>query len=199
MRLQQAERNLAKSMISSPVSGNVDARRISVGDYVSPGRPLFQLSTRDRLRARLPFPETLALVLRDGLPVRLSTPMAPGEVMARITDIQPEITPTNRAINVIVDLENPGDWAPGASVTGSVRVALHEDVVVIPVTSLVYRPAGTVVYVLEDGRARERPVVAGLRQSGVIEILKGLSAGEPVAVDGAGFLTDGAAVDLKGR
>jgi membrane fusion protein (multidrug efflux system) len=39
-------------------------------------------------------------------------------------------------------------------------------------------------------------VDTGLRQDGMQEILKGISPGETVAVDGAGFLTDGAAVAL---
>ncbi|WP_286291534.1 hypothetical protein [Methylomarinovum tepidoasis] len=36
----------------------------------------------------------------------------------------------------------------------------------------------------------------GLVRGGRVEILDGLAAGEPVVVDGAGFLTDGAAVEV---
>ncbi len=198
VRLQQAERNIAKARITSPVSGKVDERRISVGDYVKAGTPLFHIVTLDRLRVRLPFPESLGARLHVGLPARLNTPVAPGsEVSGKITDIRPEITRTNRAINVIIDLDNPGDWEPGASVTGAVRVALHKGVIVVPEISVVRRPAGTVVYVIDDGRARQRVVKTGLRRDGVVEILSGLKAGEQVAVDGAGFLTDGAAVEMK--
>jgi hypothetical protein len=39
-------------------------------------------------------------------------------------------------------------------------------------------------------------VETGLRQDGFQEIVKGVTAGETVAADGAGFLTDGAAVAL---
>jgi multidrug efflux pump subunit AcrA (membrane-fusion protein) len=63
---------------------------------------------------------------------------------------------------------------------------------------VVRRPAGTVVYVIEEGRAVQRVVETGLQRDGVVEILSGLKAGERVAVDGAGFLTDGAAVEVKG-
>ena len=59
---------------------------------------------------------------------------------------------------------------------------------------MVLRPAGKVVYALEGNVARQRVVETGLRQDGLQQILKGVSAGETVAADGAGFLTDGAAV-----
>jgi RND family efflux transporter MFP subunit len=199
VRLQQAERDIARARITVPVNGKVDERHISMGDYVKAGTPLFHITTLDQLRARLPFPESLGSKLRVGLPAKLRTPVAPkSEVVREITDIRPEITPTNRAIDVIIDLDNPGDWEPGASVTGAVRVALHEGAVVVPEASVVRRPAGTVVYVIEEGRAVQRVVETGLQRDGVVEILSGLKAGERVAVDGAGFLTDGAAVEVKG-
>ena len=73
----------------------------------------------------------------------------------------------------------------------------HPDAVVVPETSVVLRPAGTVVYVVENNTASQRVVTTGVRQNGGVEILGGLKAGETVAVDGAGFLTDKAAVTVK--
>jgi len=40
-------------------------------------------------------------------------------------------------------------------------------------------------------------VKTGLKQDGLYEVVSGVSAGDVVAVDGAGFLTDGAAVTLS--
>lgn len=195
VRLQQAERDIARARISSPVDGRVDQRLISVGDYVKTGMPLFHLTTLERLRVRLPFPESLGARLRAGLAARLSTPLVPGrEVSGTVSDIRPEITRSNRAIEVIIDLDNPGGWEPGASVTGAVRVAQHPAALVVPEISVVRRPVGTVVYVVDGDKARQRVVQTGLRLDGMVEIRRGLDAGERVVVDGAGFLTDGAAV-----
>ena len=68
----------------------------------------------------------------------------------------------------------------------------------VPEQSVVLRPAGKVVYSIENGIARQRVVETGMRQDGMQQITKGLNAGETVAADGAGFLTDGAAVDVRG-
>ena len=200
VRLQQAERNLRKARVRSPIDGRVDARRVSVGDYVKVGMPLFHLTSPDRLRARLPYPESLAGRLRAGLPVRLQTPTAPEKpVEAEVTDLRPMITPENRAIEVIVAFDNPGGWEAGASVTGQVRIERREQAVVVPEICVVARPAGRVVYVIENGVARQRKVRTGLRHRGMVEIRAGLEPGELVARDGAGFLTDGVPVEVADR
>ncbi|MBK8065683.1 MAG: hypothetical protein IPK29_17965 [Betaproteobacteria bacterium] len=70
----------------------------------------------------------------------------------------------------------------------------------VPEQSVVLRPAGKVAYVLaeRDGRlsVEQRAVETGLRQDGLYEVTRGLAAGDRVAVDGAGFLTNNAAVQL---
>ena len=101
---------------------------------------------------------------------------------------------TSNAIEAIVPFQYPGTWMPGASVRGRVVVARRERSVVVPEISVVQRPAGEVVYTIENDTAREHVVRTGVRRDGWIEILEGLEAGAKLATDGAGFLTDGAVV-----
>jgi hypothetical protein len=46
-------------------------------------------------------------------------------------------------------------------------------------------------------KAQQKPVRVGAKRGGRIEILEGLAGGETIALDGAGFLTNGAAVAVK--
>jgi RND family efflux transporter MFP subunit len=119
-------------------------------------------------------------------------------VASTITEVRPSVNPANRSITVIVDFDNPGSWRPGASVRADVVLAVRPDAVTVPQVAIVRRPVGDVVYVIRDGKAEERPVKRGLRSGARVEILEGLAAGEVVAVDGAGFLTQGAGVDVAG-
>jgi len=66
----------------------------------------------------------------------------------------------------------------------------------VPEQSLVLRPAGEVVYVVRNNIAYQAIVKTGLRQNGMIEILSGLKPEDTVVVDGAGFLTDEAPVEI---
>jgi len=198
VRLQRSELNLKRTVITSPITGRIDERRVSVGDYVERGTPLFHITKLDRLQARLPFPESLSPILHVGLPVLLKSPVAPDIVVkGKITRIRPVITPSNRSVEVLVDVDNPDGWEPGASVTGRVLVMRHEKAVLAAEGSVVHRPAGTVVYVIKNDVAEQRAVKTGLRKDGKIEILEGLAEGEQIAVDGASFLADNTRVQIK--
>jgi len=195
-------RSVGKTTIAAPHDGVVEAQMIAAGDYVKVGDPLFQLVSNKRLRAHLPFPESAAPRLARGQAVKLTSPTAPGKVFeAKIADIRPTVAESSRALDVIVDLDNDGTLKAGGTVNASVQIAVKEAALVVPEQSVVLRPAGKVVYavVVEDDRKKvlQRPVRAGAKKGGVIEILGGLKQGETVAVDGAGFLTNGAAVTVK--
>ena len=196
-RLADAEFNLRRTRILSPVDGQIQRRMLSKGDYVEPGRVLFELVAPGYLRAILPLPERLQDELEVGQSVRLSLPARPeNRVEATVSEIRPMIGIGSRALELIVDLENPGGWRPGGSVTGRVVLDRREGVVV-PAQAVVRRPAGRVVYVVDGERARERAVTTGLQNVFGIEITEGLDAGETVVLDGAGFLTDGALLDIQ--
>ena len=194
----RAAKNLARTRIVSPVNGRVDSRFVSVGDWIDLGKPVFQLTTSEALRIRLPFPETIAQRIKVGQSVKLSTPTDPGkEISGKIAQLRPMVGSGSRSFDAIVEVANPGDWRPGSSVNGEVLIETHPGAVTVPEESIVLRPAGDVAYVVENGKAMQRVVKTGVKQGGYIEIVAGLRAGERVAVDGAGYLTDKASVAIK--
>jgi len=200
VRLQQAQRDISKTRVTSPIDGRVDDTQVSKGDYVKVGSPLMRIGNLRWLKARLPYPETLLPKLNAGLPVRLTSPSAPDVIVeTTVSEVRPSVTFGSRSAQVIVNVKNPGQWEPGSTVTGAVRVAVHENAILLPEVSVVRRPAGTVVYVINEDIVVQRVVTTGLRREGQVEILSGLKAGERVAADGAGFLTDGALITVKSQ
>jgi RND family efflux transporter MFP subunit len=184
--------------VLAPVGGAVAARMVNEGDYVGVGTPIVRLSTNQLLRITLPYPESLAEVLRPGLPVRLRSPAAPDAVVeGTVSEIRPTVGVSNQALLVLVDLPNPGGWKPGASVDGEVILERRQQALTVPETAVVLRPAGPTVYVIEGDKAHAAVVRPGVYRDGRVEILSGLDAGAEVAVDGAGFLSDGAAVRVQ--
>ncbi len=196
-RRDDAELNLDRTRILSPVTGQIQRRHVSAGDFVAQGRVMFELVAQDALQAVLPMPERLQGELAIGLPVRLSVPSRTDELIeARVSEIRPMVGAGSRAIELIVALDNPGQWRAGGSVSGQLVLTQREGLVV-PLASLVRRPAGQVVFVYDgDGRAIERRVQPGLRSGDWVEIVEGLASDEAVVVDGAGFLTDGARLEV---
>ncbi len=196
-QLALVEDSLAKSRIIAPVSGVIQRRLITTGDFVSRGQPLFEITRPKQLQAWLPYPETVALRIQVGQPAKIYSPLTPGVFAeGEITDLQPTIGSGSRAVMAIVDLEDPGDLRPGATLSGKVLVETHQQAVLVPNISVVRRPAGELVYVISGNKAEARLVKTGQREGDLVEILSGLKGGETIATDGAAFLTDGASIEL---
>lgn len=196
--LEEAQRDLARTEVRAPVAGRIESRLVDAGDYVKAGTGMFRISTDHALRAVLPFPERIAGHLAVGQRVRLTSPMDPERRLeTRITDLRPTVGAANRAVEALVDFANPGTWRAGASVDGEVVIEQRSDSVTVPEAAVVLRPAGATVYVVDGEQVRARLVRVGQQEGGRVEILEGLAGGETVALDGAGFLTDGARVRFQ--
>ena len=200
-RAEATGRSLTKSRVVAPVDGEIETQLVAVGDYVKLGDPLFRLVGVQELRVHLLLPESAATRIKTGLKVLLSPPAAPDQVLeARIAEIKPTVGTNNRALDAIVKISGAGSlFRGGGTVNARIVTSSLDGALMVPEQSVVLRPAGKVVYALEGRVARQRVVETGLRQDGLQQILKGLSAGETVAADGAGFLTDGAAVTVRDK
>jgi RND family efflux transporter MFP subunit len=194
-RLADNRRRLGNTSVFAPVGGWIEKRFVSKGDFVRPGTPLFLMVTDHLLRIVLPFPESVGSRLATGQEVKLTSPLSHDRIIeAHINQIRPAVNIHSRALEVIIYLDNPGAWRPGGTVNGTVIIDRHENGMLVPTRAVVRRPAGEVVYEIKDGKALQHKVTTGQRQGGLIEILDGLSGDEKIVVDGAGFLSNGAAV-----
>jgi membrane fusion protein, multidrug efflux system len=199
-RHEQTGRSLTKSRVLAPVDGEIETQIVAVGDYVKLGDPLFKLVGMQELRVHLLLPEAASTRIKSGLKVVLSPPAAPERLLeARIDEIRPTLGANNRAIDAIVKIRGDGAlFRGGGTVNARLVTSQLDGALMVPEQSVVLRPAGKVVYAIENGVARQRVVETGIRQEGMQQVVKGLNAGETVAADGAGFLTDGAAVSVRG-
>ncbi len=201
-RADNSRRSVGKTRVLAPIAGIVEVQIVSPGDYVKVGDPLFNLVAPHKLRAHLPFAESFGPRLKVGQEVRLVSPLAPGKVFAsRIKDIRPGIVEGSRTLDVLVDVDNDGSLRGGGTVNAAVILSARAEALTVPEQSIVLRPAGKVVYVIAEAdgqkKAQQKPVKVGAKRGGRIEILEGLAGGETIALDGAGFLTNGAAVAIK--
>jgi len=203
-KLSLAKLRLQQTQILSPIQGVVDERMISVGSYVVPGTPLFKVVGIQQLRARLPFSERLSSQIKQGQTVYLtSAASSSAPIKAKIDYLRPQIESASRAIEVFATFENQQAWLSGASVKAELLLNQQPNALLVPLQSIVDRPAGQVVYVvhIDEKTAKttieERPITLGLTTDHGVQILAGLKAGEMIAVDGARFLSAGAEVEIQ--
>src|SRR5262245_53268499 len=166
-------RSVTKSRVVAPVDGEIETQVVAIGDYVKVGDPLFKLVGVQEMRAHLMLPEAAATRIRVGLKVVMSSPAAPDRAIeARIDEIKP-------TVDAIVKFRGDGNlFRGGGTVNARIVTRTVEGALMVPEQAVVMRPAGKVVYAVQEGVARQRIVETGLRQDGFQEIVKGLAAGE---------------------
>ncbi|HPV32614.1 MAG TPA: efflux RND transporter periplasmic adaptor subunit [Methylotenera sp.] len=190
IRVASASSTNAKTRIYSPADGKVEKKIVDSGEYVRAGDPIVQIIGNQKLRAHIPFPENIAVKIKPGQPIKLSTPTSNTIVNTTVKEIKPLIMADNRSVDVIADVQNVQDWQAGASINAELTLNEKTGVLMVPEQSVVLRPAGEVVYVIQNNKAFQRIIQAGERKAGMVEVLNGLEAGLEVAVDGAAYLTD---------
>ena len=152
----------------------------------------------DVTRVRLPFPAHVARRLRLGQPVELSSFDAPDKTAdGRIIEIRPALNSSTDSMDVIVQVQATRAWSPAGSIRGDIVMTVDKGALVVPEQAIAVRPAGTVVYTVENGIAKAHSVVTGITRNGLVEIRTGLKAGDTVVVDGASLLTDDAKVHVR--
>jgi len=197
---QQALHLESKTRVTAPREGLVAKRHISIGDYVTPGQPLFDLVSVKRLQARLAFSEHHAANISVGKTVRLQSPASPAtSAIGTVTSINPRINPMSRALDVLVEFDNPGGWYPGASVDATLIVGQSHDAVTIPTLSVVRRDDDDVVFVVDDQHASKRIVQLGWRGDGWVEVLEGLTAQDQVVTEGSALVSDGSQLIITAK
>ncbi|MEK7207865.1 MAG: hypothetical protein AAB134_08300 [Pseudomonadota bacterium] len=150
-----------------------------------------------RFYIRLPFPLDIVRRLKIGHSVTLTNFEDNRKTVGVIREIRPALSTMTQTVEVIVEVTNPAGWQPAGSVRGEVTLEVHRNALMVPEQSVVLRPAGAVIYAVENNIARARTVKTGIQRDGMVEVIEGIKTGETVAADGAGLLSDGAKVSIR--
>ncbi len=196
--LAMARKKLGDTEIKAPFSGSVQKRMVSLGEYVAPGKEIYELIATDPIKLRCPMPERFVPLARVGMPVNLAIDADQGtSYTGKITRIAPALDESSRTLLIEAEVANPdGALKPGffAHVTMDLG---HDRALFVP-TAAVLRYAGVArVFIVEQGVVRAREVTTGSVVGDQTEITGGLKEGDHVAVSDVDRLADGTAVVAK--
>ncbi|HQU16929.1 MAG: efflux transporter periplasmic adaptor subunit [Chromatiales bacterium 21-64-14] len=183
--VEQAQEQLAYTVVRAPYSGIVVQREVEVGESVRPGTPLMTGLSLENLRVRVDVPQTLAAQVRalGRARVMISGP-PPVTLDGSGVTVFPYADPVTHTFRVRVQLP-PGQNGlyPGMFVKVAFPLG-EEQALLIPEQAVVHRSEVTAVYTVEHGRVALRQVRLGNRLAdGSVEVLAGLDAGTRIALD----------------
>ena len=174
--------------VHAPIAGYVTKLHQSLGEQVTPGEEIIEITNLDTVWIEAPIPERDLSRLSDNPAATFNTAAFPDqEFRGKVVNISPIIDEHTRAATVIFQLPNRGR-SLRIGMQANVRLDAGEQVkaMLIPKEAVLDHEGKKIVYVLLSGEEFERrEVVLGDELGGKVAILSGLKAGERVVTQGA--------------
>lgn len=201
--LIKAQDDLTKTTIYAPLTGRVITLNAKEGEVVVSGTMnnsasvIAVIADMSEILAEVDVDETEIVAVKLGQPTILRVDALPAkEYQGKVVEVgssgynranQPDVT----FFKVKVLLEHPdADLRASMSVRAEINTASHTNALVVPIQAIVDRqPVGAkdgakeikVVFVVEGGKAHQRPVTTGISDEARVELSSGVKAGEKVA------------------
>lgn len=192
-----AQAQLGYTEIRSPIRGTVANRSVWPGDIAPAGTPLFVIMDVSQVVLRIHIPQSEAAQLKIGDAATLQVPGIAGSVPAKVSIISPALDPNSTTIEVWLTANNPDrKLAPGTSVGASILVRKVPNALVVPESAVLVndKEQAHVMTVGRDDKAHDNPVVTGIQNNNMVQILSGIHPGEQVIVGGSYGLPDNSKV-----
>lgn len=199
-QLAAAEDRAGNQRVTSSVGGIVSEKRVSTGDVVTPGAPLFTIVDLSTLQLEATVPADAIGQVNPGTSVELEVRGYPGETFrGTIVRVAPSVDATTGQVRVYVSMPNQGKrLVGGLFAEGTVRTVARMGLVV-PIDALDESGSAPTVVRVRNGVTERVTVQLGVRSDaeGWVEIVSGLNAGETVLVGPARTITPGTRVNVS--
>lgn len=196
--LESSEERLARTRIYSPLNGMVKEKKISSGDFVRISSPLLHLIKVDPLKLNFTISEKDIASLKTGQEVDFTVDSFPDKKFkGRVNLLYPNVEERTRTLQAEAVVPNSGRLLkPGLFVRATIYTGPPRNVIVAPLTALIYDNATVSLFVVEGNLARARKVTTGRKYGEDIEIIEGLNEKEQIVVVGQNNLSEGIKVHV---
>jgi membrane fusion protein (multidrug efflux system) len=203
---QLAALQLSYTNVRSPIDGVVTDRMeaVKVGNTVTPvggviessDSSMFVITDFKSLVLNINVPEGQLPKLAVGQPAEITVDAVPGKTLAgRISLITPRVDFQTATFPVKIEVDDvDGILRTGMFARVSIVYDRRANAVQIPRSALLESDGPPSIFVVEDGKAVERPLELGLSNGGFVEVLSGVAAEDKVVVVGQGALKNGTGV-----
>jgi RND family efflux transporter MFP subunit len=202
---------LENTKVRAPFSGTVVRKLAEVGEVLAPAiagsqQGVVQIASLDALEVWADVSEAQFSKVKTGTPTEIILDAFPDKrFRGQVTDIRPGVDRSKAAVTVKVKFidDSKGVLPDMAAKVSFLSHALGDaqlkaaPKLVAPADAVVDKGGRKVLYVFEDGHARETPVVVAGPVGGMLELSQGPTTGTRVVRHPAPDLRDGASIKEK--
>jgi membrane fusion protein (multidrug efflux system) len=179
------ESQISKTEIMAPFDGVIGFRKVSPGEYITPGTDIASLVNNDPAKIQFSVPEKYSQMLGRNTVIKYRLEGQPGERTASVYAMEPTIDQATRTMQLKALAPNQdGRLIPGAFARIQVQMETQNNVVLIPAESILSETAGQKVYLYRGGKVQPVMVETGTRTNNRVEIVKGIVPGDSVITTG---------------
>lgn len=171
-----------------------EAPEIEEGATVHKDQTLLLMPDLTKMQVKVGIHESVIERVQVGLPASVTLPDK--KLQGEISYVSPVTRPagwwTGNVVkyDVIVQLPETEALKPGMTAEVEVVLARHEDVLLLPVTSVVATDAGRYCWVKTPSGVQRRAVQMGDSNNDFVQVTAGLQEGDEVAVDPLAFIEE---------
>ncbi|MCL5290135.1 MAG: efflux RND transporter periplasmic adaptor subunit [Firmicutes bacterium] len=198
--LSYQRNQLANTVVTSPISGEVAVKNVEIGSMVSSSTQAVTVVNLEQVKVQLPVGEQQVGKLKQGQEVKVLVPSVREEQFnAVIANISPAADPKTKSFLVEVKMDNP-EHVLKQGMFAKVHIATDrkEKALTLPVDAVVARSGDNYVFTVVEGKAKENKVKVGISDGKVTEIIEGLAEGDQAIVLGQQGLINGSPVLVQG-
>jgi cobalt-zinc-cadmium efflux system membrane fusion protein len=178
--------------VRSPIAGVIVQKLVSPGQFIQAGTTVcFMISDVSKVWVQGHIFDRDLPAVRVGDVVEQSNPSMAQTFRGVVAYIGAMVDPATRTTPVRIVTENPrGLLKKDMFVDAAIHTRTRKDILAVPVSAVLHDEQNEpFVYVeRESGKFAQRQVKVGAQQDGLVEIVSGLSAGDPVVSEGSVFL-----------
>jgi len=177
--------------LKAPIDGVIIERNSAIGELVDKGSAIYTISDPGELWVIAEIKERDIGAVKVGQDALFTTLSYPGEeFQGKVARLGNRLESNSRTLEVRIETNNAdGRLRPGMFADVQITTTTLQEVPVIPDSALQSDGENQVVFVaLGDNRFEKRVVKLGMEQRGVVQVLGGLTSGEPVVTEGSFIL-----------
>lgn len=197
--VENVQTQIAQAAVRAPFDGIVTQRNVDPGSLASPGTPLVQVSQLDPAYVNVGIPDSDLQYVRAGSDATVSVDALSGRSWHGAVDhLNAAAGQGTLTYLARISLPNPDTALKAGMVANVTFIAAHKSgVLIVPRGAIASTDNGNVVYVVDKGKAKMRPVTVGLQAQDSAQISgAGISAGTLVITQRPDALADGSPVKV---